>query len=323
MRTVLRKGGLFVAILLLILILMDRWMDRELYPHYPLQYEEVFSPRVNADVIILGASHATHGINPRHLESENLKVFNFALNGAGPVFYWNWYQNIFSYYYRKPWCILYAVHWIMFDDHLLWRRLEVDSKYFPTRFLLKALWNHDTWKPLLLTRFAFIRERKQLAGRLFGKKYRPVYPLSQYYRGFIPFETSRNLDKRDVVNLQNKSTEIEAFEKLLDEFQKDGIKVVFVQVPGYLPGRDLANISEVMRLLHQIAEKRHIPFLDYETERISEINTDRTLFSDVAHLNGKGSEAFSKLLAKDLNLLFGKMGRQAKSEDSRYESKLP
>jgi hypothetical protein len=319
----LRRIGLFLSILLLILIVMNYWMDRELYPHYRRQYEEMFSAKVNADVVILGASHATHGINPRYLESDHLKIFNFALNGAGPLFYLKWYQKIFRPYYRKPWCIVYAVHWSMFDDQVLWRELEMDSKYFPAGFLLREFRHMKAVKILLLNRFAFIRERKQLAGRLFGKSNQDVFPVSQYYRGFIPFETKRNLDKRDIVNPRNSETQINAFERLLDEFQKDGIKVIFVQVPGYLPGRELWNVSEGMRLLHQIAERRHIPFLDYEVEKVSAINTDRSLFSDWAHLNGKGSEAFSKLLARDLNPLFSKMGRRVELKDHPYESRHP
>jgi hypothetical protein len=318
----LKKGGLFLCILLLILIFMNHWMDRELYPHYPLQYDEVFSPKVNADVVILGASHATHGINPRYLESDHLKVFNFALNGAGPLFYLEWYQKIFRRYYRKPWCIIYAVHWAMFDGQLLKRRLEMDSKYFPTPFLLRQFRNLKTLKTLLMNRVAFIRERRQLPGRLFGKKVRPVYPVSQYYRGFIPFEMKKNLDKGDIVKARNSRDEISAFERLLDEFEKGGIKVIFVEIPGYLPGRELANVSEGMHLLHEMAEKRRIPFLDYETERVSTINTDRTLFSDWAHLNRKGSEAFSKLLNKDLKPIFAKLGDRPAPGLHPYETRL-
>jgi hypothetical protein len=77
------------------LILMNYWMDYEPNPHYPLQYDEVFHPKVKADLVILGASQATHGINPRYLESEHLKVFNFALDGAPPSFYLKWYNQIF------------------------------------------------------------------------------------------------------------------------------------------------------------------------------------------------------------------------------------
>ena len=75
---------------------MNFWMDRELSPHYPLQYSEVFHPKVNANMIILGACDATHGINPRYLETDHLRVFNFSLNGAGPSFTLSGIREYFS-----------------------------------------------------------------------------------------------------------------------------------------------------------------------------------------------------------------------------------
>jgi hypothetical protein len=298
----LKKLALFTLLLLLILVLMDRWMDHELYPHYPLQYDEVFHPQVNADVVILGASHATHGINPKYLESDHLKIYNFSLNGASPSFNLKWYQEIFQRYYKKPSHVIYGVHWVMFDSHFLKRRFEQDSKYFPFHFFVSEMKDGKTLKALLLNRFSFIRERKQLVARLiqlFKKKRREVYPRSEYYHGFIPFETRRDLTK-EVMNPKVEQFQLRAFEELLNEFERDGIKVIFVEVPGYLYGFDSSSLSENIKLLKKIADERKIPFLDYETERVSVINTNDALFSDSAHLNRKGSEAFSKLLRRDL-----------------------
>jgi hypothetical protein len=298
-----RKVFLFGLILVVLLFLMDRWMDREFYPHYPLQYDEVFHPKVNANVIILGASHATHGINPKHLESEGSRIYNFAMNGASSSFTLNWYKKIFQRHYKKPSHILYGVHWTMFDSQLLTRRLEQDSKYFPFSFFVEEMGNPKTLKALLLNRFSLIRERKQLLSRvvqLFKEKHREVYIKSAYYQGFIPFETKRNLNA-EAVDPKVEQAQFNAFEELLNEFEREGIKVIFVQVPEYLYGIDSSTLSKNTNLLKKIAEERKIPFLNYETERRTAINTNRDFFSDAAHLNGKGSEAFTKLLKHDLN----------------------
>lgn len=300
MKVFLKKGIPFIFILLVILILMDRWMDWELNPHYPLQYSEVFQPRVNANVIILGASHATHGINPIYLEREGFRVYNFSLNGAGPLFNLTWYKKIFKKYHPRPLYVIYAVHWIMFDDQLLKRKFEQDSRYFPLPYLLTELKELKAVKELLLNRFALTRERKHLAGRLFGKTFRKVYLPSKYYNGFIPFERRAALEQPEKVYPNHSPVQIQAFEELLDALARDGVNVIFVHVPGYLPGRGDSKITEGMDLLYQIAHRRKIPFLDYETHRISTINTDKTLFSDNVHLNGKGSDLFSNLLKKDL-----------------------
>jgi hypothetical protein len=295
-----KKIVLFFLILIAILFLMNLWMDKEIYPHWPLQYEEAFSPKVNADVILMGASHTTHGVNPKYLEKGPLRVFNFAYNGASPAFNLKWYKKVFEPNYRKPRGVIYGVHWIMFDDRYLQRRFEQDSKYFPFELFLEEFQDLKSLGTLVLNRFAFIRERKQILPRIFRKKReREVYPVSQYYHGYIPFEARRDLDKRDAVNPHVDPKQVKAFEELLDEFKREEIPVIFVMIPDYIPGRDSATIQKSMELIRKIAEDRKIPLLDYENDRVTEINYNRNYYVDWAHLNGKGSEAFSKLLRDD------------------------
>lgn len=302
MKIRLKKKVFFLSILIAILVLMNFWLDHESNPHYRLDYSEVFHPKVNANVIILGASHATHGINPRYLEADRIKVYNFSLNGAGPSFNLKWYKKIFQPRYPKPLCVIYGVHWGMFDENLLRRKFDHDSRYFPRHLLFNEFGYLEALKTLILNRFAFIRERKQLLARIFGKQ-REVYLLSRYYHGFIPYERKGALEKKKDVRPKNSGAEIRAFEELLDEFEKEKIKVIFVQVPGYLPARDPSNIEETMQLLNKIAEERKIPFLDYDTKTVTNINTDPSMFSDWIHLNEKGSDAFSKLLRSDMDFL--------------------
>jgi hypothetical protein len=305
MKSGLRIKLLFFFILMGILFLLNLWMGREPSPHNPLQYQEAFHPKVKADLIIMGASHTGHGINPKYLETDHLNVYNFSMDGAGPSFNLKWYKKILEPNYPKPLYVLYGVHWGMFDENLLQRRFEQDSRYFPILFLYKEFLSlkdlHDlrTFKTLLLNRFAFIRGRRQLAERIF-RGMGDVFVLSRYYHGFVPYERKGRVDKRRDIKPKNSEAQIKAFEELLGAFEKDKIEVIFVQVPGYLPARESANIKESMQLINRIAMERKIPFLDYDTERITNINTDSSMFSDWVHLNEKGSEAFSKLLKSDL-----------------------
>ena len=315
----------FFFILIAILFLINFWMGRELTPHHPLQYHEVFHPEVKANLIILGASHTAHGINPKYFEADRLKVFNFSMDGAGPSFNLKWYEEIFQHHYPNPFYVIYGVHWGMFDENLLQRRFEQDSRYFPREFLfqeflsVKGLNNLEEVKTLLLNRFAIFRERKRLAERLF-RGTSEAYVLSRYYNGFIPYERKGRVDKRRDIKPQISETQIKAFEKLLDEFEKSKIKVIFVQVPGYLPARNASNIEESMQLLNKIAEERKIPFLDYDTKRITNINTDPSMFSDWVHLNEKGSDEFSKLLKGDIDSLLKQ--KMARDRSPRWEPKV-
>jgi hypothetical protein len=136
--------------------------------------------------------------------------------------------------------------------------------------------------------------------RLFKKERQgEVYPVSRYYQGYIPFETQRDLEKKDLVNPKIDPDQLKAFEALLNEFERDRIKVIFVEIPDYIPGRDSSTMERNMEVIQKIAKERNIPFLNYETERVTEINYNRNYYVDWAHLNGKGSEAFSKLLRED------------------------
>jgi lysophospholipase L1-like esterase len=135
------------------------------------------------------------------------------------------------------------------------------------------------------------------------RRHREVYLLSKYYNGFIPYERRGGLDRKRDVKPKNSRAQIRAFEELLDEFEKNRIQTIFVQIPGYLPARHDANILESMQLLNKIAEDRKILFLDYDTKKITNINTDPSMFSDWVHLNEKGSDAFSRLLKSDLDFL--------------------
>jgi hypothetical protein len=311
MKSSTRKKVFFLTILMAILFLINFWMGRELHPHNPLQYREAFHPEVNANLIILGASHTGHGINPKYFETDHFKVFNFSMDGAGPSFNLKWYEKIFQRHYPKPVYVIYGVHWAMFDEDILQRRFEQDSRYFPQEFLfqellsVKDLNNLEGIKTLVLNRFAIFRGRKQLAERLF-RGTSDVFVLSRYYNGFVPYERRGRPDKKRDIKPRISQAQTKAFETLLDEFEKSKIGVIFVQVPGYLPARNASNIEESMQLLNKIAEERKIPFLDYDTKRITNINTDPSMFSDWVHLNEKGSDAVSKLLKGDIEFLLKK-----------------
>jgi lysophospholipase L1-like esterase len=190
----------------------------------------------------------------------------------------------------------------MFDEKTVQRKIEQDSKYFPYHFLLGEFRRFKELKTLILNRFALIRERKKFTEQLFRGTRETVIP-SKYYNGFIPYERKGGLDKKRDLTPRNGKAQIDAFEDLLDEFEKSKVQVIFVQAPGYLPARDSSNIEESMKLINEIVEKRRILFLDYDTKRITNINTDPSMFSDWIHLNEKGSEAFSKLLKGDIESL--------------------
>ncbi|MBR5313351.1 MAG: hypothetical protein IKU40_10785 [Clostridia bacterium] len=126
---------------------------------------------------------------------------------------------------------------------------------------------------------------------------------SSYYKGYIPWE--RGYNGGTVAQMCNdRESQWQAFEKLLDIFKENDIHVVFVEVPEYVNGRRENKMEKNNDRIEEIAEKYGITFYNYNEELYGEINESPTNFSDWGHMNTKGSTAFSKLLAQDLKEYF-------------------
>lgn len=127
---------------------------------------------------------------------------------------------------------------------------------------------------------------------------------SDYYKGYIPWEAGFG-GGRFRVGCNNNPDEWDTFLSLLDRFIKDGINIIFVEIPEY-SGRVSTDMLRNNDALAEVADRYGITFLNYNDELASEINDDPSNYSDWGHMNKKGSTAFSKVLAKDLKPLLEK-----------------
>ena len=94
------------------------------------QFYEIFEQVYSVDTMVIGTSHATHGLNPKYLDEENpdYSFYNFALNGSNPTYYYNWYDIAFNEAnYPQPKTLIFCVDWFMFDDGWLWRNIFYDT----------------------------------------------------------------------------------------------------------------------------------------------------------------------------------------------------
>lgn len=271
--------------------------------YYQLHYDEFLKESNFHNGIILGSSHATHGIRPSYLTLPELTFFNFALNGAGPEFYYKWYNDIFDKMYNKPEFIIFCVEWFLFDPSWLYRRYEHDSEYFPRKIFVNNFLNfqdYDT-KTLFLNRYPFLKHNRYKDLKfLFIKDTinSNIFISDEFDNGFIPYE-----DNNHTIENPNKDIfdnhQLKYFNELLNEWTKDSIAIVFIHMPEYAP---LSNyyVHKTDSIFRALSEQYKIPFLNYNIEKRSYINNNIDYYSDWGHLNGKGSIAFSKLLNNDL-----------------------
>jgi len=284
-------------------------VDSRYEDYFERQFGEAVENREHAELVIFGTSFANFGINPKYLEPLGYRVYNFAAPAATPPYYLEWYDKIFRKYYDKPKVILLQADWFMFSG---WRtrKFEDDSEYFPPGVFWECLASgrYDRWR-LVIRRYSMLKLRDEWENWERGRAEMSRSFLG-FERGYVPlFSTPDSAE--DLASIPWQQSEFEAaelsgdFETLLDEFKKDGITVILVQAPHYLPAIEAnAVIRDALldqnRRIAEIARRRGLVFLDYNGSGISEINSDYRLFSRTHHLNDEGARQFSMRLEQDL-----------------------
>lgn len=299
--------------------------DYEIIDHYDGQFQEIYEKRVNADYIFIGTSHFTHGVTPEEFEKSGKKFFNFALNGSNPSYYVWWYNDVFkANNYIKPKAIIFGVDWFMFDTDWLWRKPDFDYRYLRETVSDSGTTNKYTGKwydideimTYVTNRYALFSSRTRVIDLILPDKNKTEkeakeyfitpdgFVLSSFYKGYVPWQAGFDGGNSGRIRTHYKEKEKEAFIALIEQFKEEGIPVAFAMAPEYLQGREAPQFYEMTDIIAGIAAGYNIPFLNYNTDLISEINGDYTCYSDWGHLNDKGAHLFSQKLYEDLNKIF-------------------
>lgn len=111
----------------------------------------------------------------------------------------------------------------------------------------------------------------------------------------------KNLDDIDTIKFSYCEESKELFCNYLKQCKDDSIKVIFVYTPFYIEGTNkVSNIQEYYDFFDSIANSYDCTILDYLHLPIC---YDTTYFYNAMHLNKKGAEKFSRILAHDLDSL--------------------
>lgn len=300
MRTFHKNLIFFLVLLFAILVIVELLLSRNLQNHVNLKYDEIYNPKVEAGIVILGNSHAALGVNPRVMNEESDSIYNFALGGCTPLYYRIWYDYVFKENYPKPEYLIYAVDWLMFDSTLVNRSFDVDIRLMPADILFKVLLKEENVgkKNLVFNRFNLIAKQRKLQHIFYKEK---KFDHNEFYHGYVP------LEPKGIIGMGQTPEEspvskiwMNEFDILLDALEEDSIKVVFVNIPEYIPAWNTNEIEERFNYLDSVAESREIPYLKYNHDLKTNFNNDSTYFTDWIHLNEKGAKVFSKTLSDDL-----------------------
>ena len=255
---------------------------------------ELMHGKIDADVVIIGNSHAYNYYDPYVLDS-TLNINSFNLGQPG--------QNIYEFIPRydlyrqlnnKPDLIIQDIN--LFT--LYYRYGNHKEQYFPY-FWNKSMRNaYYSIEPLS-----------------FQEKYLPLYRYHGYnlwfkrepryqYKGFTPLNQKYDgtgLASIDSLYFKYDGLADSLFDNYLACIKSDSIKMILVYTPIYIEAvKKHANIDEMYAYYQKYADKYDIPILDYNFMGIC---YDSTFFANSTHINRIGAKIFSDSLANDIKRL--------------------
>ena len=252
---------------------------------------EYIANKSSEDIIILGSSRATHHYNPQILsDSLGLSCYNCGEEGNGVILAYGRYKMITSRY--KPKLIIYEVtpgfdyyQWDSYNKYLGYLR-----PYYNNTGIKDIFEDFDDELSFIKMRSSMYQNNSRLLQDIVDnitfrdnkKGYSPLYgelkiPSDSKIRSYI-------LD----------SLKLSYLHRLCVEANKDHIPFVMAVSPVYCN----AESSELYREAFKISKKYGIPLLDYRD--YPQISNDASLFQDPVHMNEKGADLYTSLIANNV-----------------------
>lgn len=258
---------------------------------------------VKSDVIILGSSRAIHHYDPQIFsDSLRMSCYNCGEDGMGIFLMWARYQAI-----RERSIPKLVIYEVLPEFDLL--KNKDDLKY------LKFLRPYST-EPVVSSMIDDISSREQI--KLFSEMYRYnsvfVDIVAQYVSKspgtardytWSPLMGNMNYSPRKAKELQQMvqvdSLKMTYMEDLILQCKEDGTQLFFVASPIYQPMSDNEFLP-----LKDLCRQYKIPFINHYCD--SDYCDNLTCFVDASHLNTKGAEMFTVLVASEIKDVIRKKG---------------
>lgn len=257
--------------------------------------------KVDSDVVIIGASDATHSYIPSILE-EGLGVSVYNCGNDGCRFY---YQNamvrgILERY--RPKMIVWSIsptelsHQRDGQDNGL-SRLNVFCR--DNSFCRQVLRTKSKYEPIKLLSSSYIYN-----SCLFNYLYNIFVANYQYDKGYAPLYgmTNRNADFGDERLIDEYDSAIgQIFIETIEQCLQKNVKLCFIFTPRFKI-QDYKSMESYLKL-KAIVNEYHIPLIEkyYHFDDLMKAEC----FKDNSHLNHQGATLYGKLLVDELKPLIG------------------
>lgn len=270
------------------------------------EWNDIFDGKINSEILILGSSRAVNHYSSVILENKlNHSVYNIGIEGYRfPMQYERF--RIYLKYNKKPKVILQNLESFMFERNTELFNSTQFLPYLDDPDIQRATRNYKG-EFGLASRFPLYRYNgnwKYAAQGLlnyFGlgtntsPKVKGYYGVEGNWDG--SFDKYKKQHQSGIVQPINPEVEKE-FIEFLSLCQSQEIKLVLIYSPEYIEMQKLTlNRGEIIERFKELAVHFNAVFLDYSD---SQISYDRQYFSNSQHMNKKGAELFSNILADDL-----------------------
>ena len=268
---------------------------------------DVYNSKINADVIICGASRAKFQYSPKILDSI-LGINSYNIGVSGTHFHMQYAMfSLYMQHNKKPKYIIQNIdagllesqsEFFEADQYMPYAHDTIVQKF--THHLKGAFSFGELYFPLFIYNNHFDYIRQGFSTYLYHR----VEP-AKTYKGYIPhleqwdgsFDAFKNANPNGVDFNYNDTVRRE-FVSYLNFCRDSGIQVIFVFAPVYHPESEMIRNRTAMDQFYKgYAKEYHIPYLDYTEDSICYV---RSYFMNSQHLNVQGCELFCRKLGNDL-----------------------
>ncbi|MDR0811171.1 MAG: hypothetical protein LBN23_02700 [Paludibacter sp.] len=279
-------------------------------------WNDIYSSRIDADVIISGSSRATRNINTAILDTV-LAVNSYNLgNDAYYLFMQYARYQTFAAHNPKPKLVIQTA-----DFNTLWKTGSINRVQFaPYNDTLLDSFLQDVGfnaKELHAPVFRYFSEFSAVKLGIINQlgadnflykneiKYKGYQPINKQWDGAI---LDNIIGSSHKILAHNEPSMVALLDTFLCECKRSDVQVVMVFTPEYIKAVEAtADTAEVLNHYRLLSAKYGFPFLDYSRDSIC-YNT--AYFYNALHLNQKGTDLFTEKLARDIEKIMNFTFRQ-------------
>lgn len=272
-----------------------------------IDWNNIYDGKINADLIINGNSKAWHHISPKIIDSTlKLNSYNLGLDGYDFVMQKARY-DIYKKNNTSPKVIIQVVgintlqmrenlfQKIQFTPYLKDSTLQRVTK----QYIGMSFWDYNlpliryaSYPEVIIDGFFSFFNIHLFKDNIKYKGYE-AYD-KQWDKSFSEFKKMFPSGRKYPINEKSKNL----FERYLSSESKNNTAIFLVYSPTYFESQKyVTNKSEIINLYKHYGTNSKIYFLDYSNHYLTK---SKDFFYNSQHLNKKGAELFSAIVAKDI-----------------------